>query len=420
MEIIGRAAEIRELLEYRDSGKPEFVVVYGRRRVGKTFLIRKAFEDNFDFHFTGIAHSSTSETLAEFGKALRRHGDTGESAPLDWFEAFDRLRDLIEALRGAGRKIIFLDELPWMAAHKSGFIRALEHFWNGWASTRDDILLVVCGSATTWIADNILKNHGGLYGRVTQQLYLRPFTLAECEAYYRAAGLIMSRYQIVESYMIFGGIPYYLSLMRKGSFSANVDRLCFAPNGPLVNEHENLYASVFQNAGKYIAVIGVLATKRQGLFRDEIVSAAGFKDGGGITKILRDLELSGFVRKYKGFSATKKGAIYQLVDFFTLFYHAHIEKHDGNPHYWSDLLETPAHAAWSGYAFEQVCFAHIDQIQKTLGIDRIRTSVSAWRSVASSPGAQIDLVIDRADQVINLCEVKYSDKEYAIGRNYSA
>ncbi|MDR1766053.1 MAG: ATP-binding protein [Lachnospiraceae bacterium] len=420
MDIIGRKAERQALLDYANSGRPEFVVVYGRRRIGKTFLIRRVFGEDFDFQFTGIANSDKEELLRGFSRAILRHGGK-DRIPSDWFEAFEDLRDLLESLPHAKRKIVFLDELSWMETHKSEFLRALEHFWNGWASGRDDIMLIGCGSATTWITEKLIQNKGGLYGRVTHQLWLAPFSLAECEAYFKQANILLSRYQIVEWYMIFGGIPYYLSLAAKGSLAANVDRLCYQTGGELTGEFDRLFASIFNKEAKYIEIIRILAEKRQGLSRMDILNKQKKEDGGGLTKILTDLELSGFIQKFKPFGSGKKGAIYQLTDFFSLFYLTHMAGNKDNPHYWSELAESPVRSAWCGFAFERVCLAHTRQLKEALGISHIRTSVCSWRSEgkAQPHGVQIDLVIDRADHVVDLCEMKFSDKEYYLAKDYS-
>ena len=423
MNIIGRDKERRELEVLFGSGKPEFLVVYGRRRVGKTFLIREFFKDDFVFTHTGLSGVGMDVQLAEFNKSLRRVRGEAHSEAADWYSAFDCLRGHIEQ-SGPGRKVIFIDELPWMDTPKSLLLPALEHFWNDCAAGRDDVFLIVCGSATSWVIGKLLQDKGGFYGRVTGRLLVKPFSLKECEAFYREAGIVYSRYQMVESYMIFGGIPYYLSLMRKElSFPQNVDRLCFCEGGALCDEYDLLYRSLFKNPEGHMAVVEALARKKAGLSREALLKGSGLSDGGGFTRTLRDLEQSGFIRRYSGYGKKTRDALYQLTDPFTLFCLRFFK--DGAPQaatpsspFWSAYTDDGGHRAWTGYAFEQVALAHIDQIKRKLQIGGVMTRQYSWRSAKSKPGAQIDLVIDRNDGVINLCEMKYCRDVYEIDAAY--
>ena len=419
MKIVGREEEIRELCGYMRSGKPEFLVVYGRRRVGKTFLIREYFNNDFIFSHTGLASGGTDIQLSEFNKSLRRVRGENHRQAKDWFDAFDCLRQYIEQSE-AGRKILFIDELPWMDKQKSLLLPALEHFWNGWASARNDILLIVCGSATSWVVSKLLLDKGGFYGRITGRLLIKPFSLGECEAFYSASGIVFSRYQMVESYMIFGGIPYYLSLMKKElGFAQNVDRLCFREGGALRDEYELLYRSLFRNPEGHLAVVEALAGRRAGLPRDAVLKGSGLSDGGGFTRVLRELEQCGFIRRYNSYGKNKRDALYQLTDPFTLFYLRFIKGSETvNASFWSAYTDDGSHRAWTGYAFEQVALAHIDQIKCKLQIGGVLTRQYAWRSTRSTPGVQIDLIIDRNDGVMNLCEMKYSRDEYEIDASY--
>jgi len=305
-----------------------------------------------------------------------------------------------------------------MDSPRSGFLAALERFWNGWASGQKELLLIVCGSATSWIIDKLLNNHGGLHNRVTQQIYLRPFTLSECEKYCQKQRLVMSRQEMVESYMIFGGIPFYLSLMQKQfSISQNVDNLVFAENAALKNEFQNLYASLFKKAENHIKIVEALSIKTKGLTRDEIIDTTKLPDGGSLNRILEELELSGFIRRYRGYRKKIRQSLYQLVDFYTLFYFNFLKNHaSGDEHFWTNFIENARRRAWSGYAFEQVCLAHLPQIKQKLGISGVQTKAYSWISNDNENGAQIDLVIERNDRVINLCEMKYANDEFTIDK----
>ncbi|MCL2045100.1 MAG: ATP-binding protein [Oscillospiraceae bacterium] len=420
--MIGRVEEQSVLNELAMSGESEFVVVYGRRRVGKTYLVRETFNNEFFFSYTGIANIKAHQQRSEFVKALKEHGwvskDDGFDASKNWFNAFDALRDFISAASIKERILIFIDELPWMDNKKSDFVPALENFWNGWASGHKHIMLIICGSAASWITKKIFRNKGGLYNRTTRQISLKPFTLAECREYYESRGISMNTQDIIESYMIFGGIPYYLRLLeRRYSLALNVDNICFSEDAPLRYEFERLMDTLFSTPGKHIEILEALFAKKQGLTREAISNSINFGNGGNLTRILLELEESGFIRKYKPFGTGKKDAIYHLVDFFTSF-HLTFMRSTNSEKFWSSFIDNARHRAWSGYAFEQVCLAHINQIKKALGITGVHTDVSSWVSRGNGKGAQIDLVIDRNDRVINLCEMKFAVGQYEITSSY--
>ncbi|GHT25406.1 hypothetical protein FACS189430_11970 [Bacteroidia bacterium] len=425
MKIVGRAAEQDAINKYVESESPEFVVVYGRRRIGKTFLIREHFANKFTFYCTGLAKTELppmmqlKAQLRTFNAALNQYGKIFYPVPETWFDAFEQLIHLLRYNKKKGKKVIFLDEMPWMDTPRSGFISALEHFWNGWASARPDILLIVCGSATSWMMNNLIKNHGGLHNRVTQRIVLEPFTLGECEEFFKYKKIVMSRKQIVECYMILGGIPYYLSLIEKSlSLAQNIDKLCFARTGALYDEFSSLYASLFRHSEHHVKVVETLGQKTKGLTRDEILKISKLQ-GGGLSKTLEELEQCGFIRKYHSFNKKNKNMLYQLIDFYTLFFLNFIRhrKHR-DKHFWLNINKEPKHRAWSGYAFEMVCLAHVEQIRKKLGISGVVCNVASWKSLNETPGAQIDLLIERNDQIINLCEMKYSDAEFTVDRKY--
>lgn len=419
--IIGRQEEIARLNKIAESNSSSFVAVYGRRRVGKTFLIRNALPA-FDFQVTGMANVNTATQLLNFHLALKQYNQqlAGDTPPANWLEAFTQLQALLEAKKTA-KKIVFIDELPWFDTAGGGFLPALEHFWNSWASARTDILLIACGSAASWIINKLLNSRGGLHNRVTDRILLQPFTLKECELFFSGRGTIFDRYQIVQLYMVMGGVPFYLSQVDpKLSAAQNIDRLCFSPSGILRTEFDNLYHSLFKNAERHVQVIEALSKKTKGLTREELLEASKMPDGGGTTRILRELEESHFIRRYRAFGKKDKNSIYQLTDFYSLFYLRWVRgiaPDDGN--YWVSQLDTPAQNIWAGYAFEQVCLEHLPQIKRGLSIAGMRTEASAWAGKTDAEGAQIDLLIDRADRVINICEMKFSIDAFAISKTYA-
>jgi uncharacterized protein len=422
-KIIGRKDEITLLQQVKQANRSAFVAVYGRRRVGKTYLIRSFFEEKFTFQLTGIANVETEQQLTNFHAALIRNFPEFEDNPVakDWFQAFQQLINAIESLQDSEKKVLFIDELPWLDTPNSMFISALEHFWNSWASTRSDIILVVCGSAASWMINELINNTGGLYNRVTHPIQIEPFTLAECEAFFQANSLGYDRYQLIQLYMVFGGIPFYLDFIDiRKSATQNINDLCFSPKGRLRNEFQKLYASLFKKADKHIAIIEALAQKTKGLERDELLKTAKLSNGGTTTAILRELEESSFIRKYNTFGKSKNNAIYQLTDFYSLFYLKFIKKTSVfDDDFWINGIDTPEIRAWSGYAFEQVCMFHTSQIKRALGIAHVQTQTSAWSGKDEQNKVQIDLIIDRRDQVINLCEIKFSINPFTIEKDYA-
>ena len=416
--IIGRKKEQQELIRAYQSEYSEFVAVTGRRRIGKTFLVREAFNYKFAFQHSGLANQNTRAQLKEFRISLIKYGLTKCRVPKDWFDAFFLLSELLDRQK-EGKKVVFIDELPWMDSPRSNFVSAIEHFWNGYASARKDVLLIICGSATSWIINNVFKNHGGLHNRVTYRINLAPFTLYECEQYARSRQLEMSRYDILECYMVMGGIPFYWSLLERGkSVSQNIDSLFFARMGKLHHEYDELYNSLFKNSQPYINVVSTLGTKRMGMTRVELIDEGDSVNNGQLTRVLEDLEACGFIRKYSFQGSNRCTSVFQLIDNFTLFYYKFLHSRSGiDEHFWSLNTNTPVRNAWEGLAFERVCFEHISQIKQALGIAGVSSQVYSWR-VKDDPvlgnGAQVDMVIDRADKVINLCEMKFSTSEYAI------
>jgi len=419
---IGRKKEQKRLEEKKESYRSEFIAVYGRRRVGKTMLIRKTFNNNFTFQITAIANVDKQQQLLNFVTTLRRYDKSALNKPIpkNWFSAFQQLIDYLEKVT-TEKKVIFLDELPWFDNQKSYFIQSLEHFWNSWAATRDDIILIVCGSAASWMINKLINNRGGLHNRVTERILVEPFNLKETEQLLSIKNPAIDRYQILQLYMVMGGIPYYLEAVRGNQSAAqNIERICFAKDGLLRTEFDNLYRALFKNFNKHLAVVRAISTKSKGLTRKEIIALTKLPESGVTTKVLDELEKSGFIRKYLPFNKRVRGGLFQLVDFYTLFFLRFIEK--SNPldeNTWINTIDNPTQRAWSGYAFEQICLYHTQQIKKALSILGVLTKTSTWQSKQKRNGAQIDLVIDRRDHVINLCEMKFSITPYTITKSYA-
>lgn len=404
-----------------ESERSEFVVVYGRRRIGKTFLVRRFFRDNYAFSFVGKHEMGREQQLTEFAKELMRYSHSTFVPQLkNWTEAFDALQRLLETYGIPDKKVVFFDEMPWMDTPKSDFVSALENFWNGWANMRDDIVLVACGSATSWMVDKLLHNQGGLFNRITQKLYLRPFKLSEMEQYLDEKHFGWNRYQIAQCYMILGGIPFYLTLLNpKLSLLSNIDELFFADaHAMLRTEYNELYSTLFKRPDNYLAVIRMLTERKEGFTRKEISEKTKL-GGAALSKILSDLEQCDFIFSYARYGNAKNNAIYRIKDFYTLFYYKYVNGIDTKDSLrWTHLSSTPQVSSWQGFSFELLCLLHLDEIKKALGIDRILNDASAWRSRQPEQNTQIDLVIERADHNINLCEMKFSSGMYAIDKGY--
>lgn len=417
--IIGRKEEKSRLKRAYDSGSSEFVAVYGRRRIGKTFLIREFFKNRFTFQYTGIFNVSNKKQLEEFYVSLLSQGlkKPAEGCPKDWFEAFHLLEQLIRK-SSRKRKVIFIDELPWMDSRNSKFIQAFEHFWNGWASARKDILLIICGSATSWIINKIFRNKGGLYNRVTYKILLRQFSLHECEELVSHLRLPLNRNMIIEGYMVMGGIPYYWTKLEPSkSMGRNINDLFLTMGGELHNEFNYIYGSMFNSPDKYMKVIDALSGKKSGLTRDEIIANGKLESNGQLSRILEDLIECGFIRKYCHPDKRLRDAIYQLVDCYSLFYYQFVKNaHNVDEEYWVRLMRTPAYHTWCGLSFERVCLLHTRQIKAALGIGGIMSNIFSWQIKGNEyhPGVQIDLLIDRADNVVDVCEMKYAPEGYTL------
>ena len=430
--IIGREKEIRELHNLYNSGNAEFVAIYGRRRVGKTFLVDEALKRKITFRHAGLSpvdeqnrKNNLKAQLTHFFFSLQMQGMKGGKCPLSWMEAFYMLEQLLEKKsKDNKRQVVFIDELPWLDTPRSGFMTAFEGFWNTWGCHRDNLMLVVCGSASSWMLDNLINNHGGLYGRTTYEIKLHPFTLTECEEYFRGKGIRLSRYDIVQSYMIVGGIPYYLGYMKKGlSLAQNIDQLFFADGAKLHDEYDRLFASVFSNPEQMKRIVQLLAGRRLGFTRKDILSKTGLDDCGPSTRMLKALEMSDFIRPYVPFGKSLREVYYKLIDPFCLFYlkFVHTRK-EMDPEFWMHNVTSASINSWRGFAFEEICFNHVDKIKKALNILGVSSRQSGWAVIGDddTEGGQIDLLIERKDNVVNMCEMKFYSELITISKAYHA
>lgn len=417
--MIGRKKESEQLQRAYESGSSEFVAVYGRRRIGKTFLVRETFNSRFTFQHSGVANTGTKIQLERFRRSLIESGHAKCPVLKTWFEAFDELKHVVQ-VSGVAKKILFIDEMPWMDKPNANFVPALENFWNAWASARKDVLLIVCGSATSWMLNKVIRSRGGLHNRVTVRIPLRPFTLAECEELAESMGLQATRYQLAQYYMALGGVPFYWNHLQRGfSVAQNMDALFFAGEDKLETEFGELFSSLFAKDTPYVRIAEALCSRRLGLERKEISALTGIANSGTLTKYLDELAQCGFVRRYRIAGKSVRDSLYQMVDNFTLFHFRFVrENTDDDPKFWSASVDSPLLKAWGGLSFELVCLEHVEQIKRALQIGGVHSLNYAWRcehpADDAERGAQIDLLIDRSDGVVNLCEIKFSSGLYVI------
>ena len=417
-KLIGREQEIRLLKQYTSADAPEFVAIYGRRRVGKTFLVNQMFGGKITFAMTGVIDGSKEEQMDAFVDAMQDYCGQSIEKPQTWMEAFKVLKAHLKTkITSKRRCIIFLDELPAMDTQRSGFVRALGYFWNSWASLHDNITLIVCGSATSWMIRNIIDNKGGLHDRITHEIHLRPFTLRESELYLKSRKFKWDRLSILQSYMALGGVPYYLSLLNSNeSFAMNIDRLFFGIDEKLRREYKRLYSTLFQTPESYMKIVDALSKVKSGLTRDELCKMLGKESSGAVSAKLEDLVNCDIIRKLlvRDKNVKRNSAIYQLTDFFSLFYLTFVARAEAETDYWSNHIGNSEINAWLGLSFERVCMMHVQQLKRALRIDMVSSKCYSWRSRNSSPKAQIDMVLERADGVFNIFEMKYSDSDYLL------
>lgn len=423
--LIGRQKEKALLDELMASKSPQLAAILGRRRVGKTYLVKMHCKANLVFECSGSIDGSTSSQLANFSERLTNHFNMRISMPpATWQQAFVLLQNGINTLKGKQKKVFFFDEFPWLDNHRSGFLAAFSYWWNMYGTQRTDLLVIICSSATSWMINRVVNNRGGLHNRITQRITLMPFSLAETEEYLKATNIKLTRYQVLQLYMVMGGIPLYLSQVKPGlSVDQIINATCFKKNGLLYGEFDNLYAALFTHAEKHIQLVKLLAARHTGLTRNELVAATKkINSGGGLTKALDELTESGFVLRTNPFGNKLKDAVYRLADEFTLFYFRFMAKESKQPKLWTKLMITNAFTQWCGYAFENLCFRHLDQIKEELGIGGVYTEQYGWRWKGDGQlsGAQIDLLIDRADNCINLCEIKFAAAPFVINKKYAA
>lgn len=423
MELIGRTLEIKELNRLLASKEAEFLAIYGRRRIGKTFLVREHFKKQLCFELTGIKDGTLQEQLVNFHAQLSGRSRKKPPHPATWQEAFQQLADHLRSLRGTGKRVVFLDELPWLAGARSRFLQALDHFWNTFASRDPQLIVIICGSAASWMISKVIDHKGGLHNRVTARMKLEPFTLGETSRFLTSRGVKLTRYDQLMLAMVIGGVPHYLKEARPGESAAQIiDRVCFTASGLLRGEFDRLYTSLFDHPDRHVELVRELAKHPMGVTRSTLTRI--YATGGRLTQTLRELEEAGFIRCQSAFEKKSKDTVYRLADEFSLFHLKWMERGGGTTTgSFLSKFNTPAWRAWSGYALETLALKHTGQIKAALGIARVDTTECAWfhRPNDTWPqGAQVDLLIDRADRTIHLVEIKFSQGIFTIAKSYAA
>ena len=421
--IIGRKQEIQELESLYNSDESQFVAIYGRCRVGKTFLVDEALKGKITFRHAGLSpvdengkKNLLKDQLKHFFNSLRLHGMKKGRCPSSWLDAFFLLEQHLQNIDNGTRQVVFLDELPWMDTPKSGFMTAFEAFWNSWGCHRDNLMVVVCGSANSWILDNLINSHGGLYDRTKCDIKLNPFTFKETEDFFKAKGILLSQYDILQTQMVLGGIPYYLGYFKKGySFAQNVDRLFWSDEAKLKDEFDRLFSSIFSNPEEMKRIVMTLTKRRKGFTRKDLAETLGVNADGSFTKKLKALIASDFIQKYKPFGESAD-EYYKLIDPFCIFYSKFVKDNDSqNPYFWSENQFSQKVVSWRGFAFEDFCFRQVDLVKRALGISGVSTEISTWNVKGDDikEGSQTDLLIKRKDNIVNLCEMKFYSEEYS-------
>lgn len=425
--IIGRKRELETIDRLYRSDKSEFLAIYGRRRVGKSYLVDEAFRDELAFSVVGTFKKCEDgeETiykktqLRHFYRSLLDYGlDDSYQEPENWLDAFDLLKKLLIS-NDRRRKVIFIDELPWLAGPKSSeLIEELGYFWNSWAAKQRDVFLIVCGSATSWMLDNVIRDYGGLHGRLTEKIYLAPFSLAETGAYYRSKGFHMSDYEIALSYMAIGGIPYYMDRMRADrTLNQNINEFYFR-NVTIDQEFRDIYTGLFQSAERYIDIVSSLAGKFYGMTRNELLENTKLKGGGTFTRMMDNLQECGIVRSFSRYGKQRKETIYQLCDFFTLFY-LNFVGHKKQRTDWTSFQRSHEYESWSGRTFELLCSRHIDRIRDALRIKSVGQDYCWSGQTPDGRNVQVDMVIPSPDERTDyLCEMKFSESRYFVTADY--
>lgn len=432
MQLIGRALEQKLLQEMLNSTNSEFLAVYGRRRIGKTFLIREYFKNKngLFFNITGAKDASLKDQIKHFTEEIARvfYNNITLTPGKNWDETFSILTKALTNLSKKKKVVLFFDELPWMATKNSKLLQTLDYYWNQYWSRNPKVKLIICGSSSSWIVDKVINNKGGLYNRITRQIHLQPFTLKEVKSFFNNKNIKLTNNQICKIYMAMGGVPHYLNYIQRGKSAAqNIDLMAFTKNGILAQEFDKLFASLFDMHELCIQLILIIAESNLGINQEEIFKKIGTK-GYVVLQKLKELQSAGFITKYIPYQRVKKGIYYKITDEYTLFYLKWIKpikdsliSESSAKGYFESQQNTPKFYNWAGYAFESICYKHIEKIRERLGLDVSAIPYPWWinNTAIGLDGAQIDLLFDRIDDSITICEIKFTNQSFNIDKQYA-
>lgn len=434
MKFLIRDKAIKMLNDFFKSKRSEFLAIYGRRRVGKTFLIKNYFiqQKCIFLPITGIQNGSFLDQRTACCQQISNIFFNGINItiPDSWLQIFEIINNAINSTSKKKIVVLFFDEFPWLATAKSRLLQALEYYWNQFWSNDKRVKLIICGSLASWIIKNIINNTGGLYNRVTYRLALQPFDLYETECFLKNNGVQLTDQQITSIYMVTGGIPLYLEQIKKGlSANQNIDRVCFSSNGLLTNEIEELFKSLFSNSDIFIKLTREIAKHRYGITKSDLSKILDISQSGRLVERLKELEDAGFIMAFLPYQHREKGMYFRVIDEYTLFYFRWIEpnlrsirrlvKPKG---FWLEKAQGNAYKSWCGYAFESICYKHINLIMRKLNLKPSALPFT-WRYAPkkgdNTNGAQVDLLFDREDDAITLCEIKYTDSPFMVDKEYA-
>jgi AAA+ ATPase superfamily predicted ATPase len=416
MDFIGRNSELARLDRFLRSPQPRIAVIYGRRRIGKSMLIQQALQGTSPLFFEALEERSTRDQLNHFMFQLQHLTGHQAGRPRRWTEALLQLNQVLEV---RPRPLVF-DEFQWMANYRHELVSELKYVWDHFLSKRSGQKLILCGSIASFMVEKVLKS-SALYGRIETELEVPAFKLIETQRMLPGKGFD----EIVQAHLLTGGVPKYLELMRDyPSVQLALQDLAFKPDGYFTTEYQRIFASHFGRNPDFEAIIRALAARPLGLMREELAQTAKITPGGRLSEHLRDLESAGFMSAETPFhrGLESRQIKYFLCDAYLRFYFAFIRPNlkkiraGQGANILAGLFGNSAMQAWMGRSFEYLCLQHALEISRIVGFSAVDFKMGPYFSPArrGTPGVQVDLVFDRADNVLTVCEMKHSSKPVGI------
>jgi hypothetical protein len=410
---VGRKNELRMLNDAYRSGKDELVVLYGRRRIGKSSLVKRFAEKKKAYYeFEALEGETTPGQINHFLQQLKKQIDDPilDSVRFaNWEQVFTYLTEKVINRKSKVKKILFLDELPWMAAGRIRLVSLLKYYWdNHWKSKH--VMLILCGSVASFMVKKVLHSNA-LYGRTTIEILLKGFSPEEAA---RLLSKKRSREETLNYQLVFGGVPKYLEQINTSqSFNKNMNTLCFSPHGIMLKEVERIFYSQFREPRTYLKIINLL---KNGIFSlSEISSKTKIPSGGGLKQYLKNLERAEMIRSYIPFdrSGNSKFKKYTLADEFLVFFFKYMGPNlrvikESSSRRLFETLTQNSFDSWLGFAFERFCLKHAGLLALVMDFaDDILLASPYFKK--NDERFQIDLLYQRADRVITVCEIKHQN-----------